>query len=112
MADDRLYLQCNICGEKLYLGKQFGWCPFYYDSYGKQSLEDRLNDFYSRHSHFADVCKWYGNYSIVYESDNNGDMDEQWSPTDFTPDPSENECGKCKGIPNVCKGTITDGRET
>lgn len=77
MADDRIYLKCNICGETLFLGKQFGCEPYYWLNYGKingdinsPSLEERLNDFYEKHVHLdGDYERWNGNYSIAYESD-------------------------------------------
>ena len=88
MANDRIYLQCNICGKKLFLGKQFAWGSFYWENYGKLNgdensppLEDRLNEFFTEHHHpEADVCKWNGNYSIVYEIDNSGEFDSVWKP--------------------------------
>ena len=77
MADDRIYLKCNICGETLFLGKQYAYGPFFWLNYGKlggdissPSLEERLNDFYDEHVHpDSDDKKWNGNYSIEYESD-------------------------------------------
>ena len=75
MADDRIYIQCNICGKKLFLGKQFAWGPFYWRNYAQINgeknappLEEKLNTFYQEHYHpNSNVCKWNGNYSIVYE---------------------------------------------
>lgn len=83
MADDRIYLKCNICGETLFLGKQFGYSPFFWLNYGKlrgnissPSLEERLNEFYEKHDHeideYGDYERWNGNYSIAYESDMKG----------------------------------------
>ena len=88
MADDRVYLQCNICGKKLFLGKQLGWSAFYWQNYGlingdkkSPSLEYRLNKFFEDHFHpDADTEHWNGNYSIVYEIDNNGEFDSVWKP--------------------------------
>ena len=75
MADDRIYIKCNVCGETLYLGKQFGAEPFYWENYGNgdknsPSLEDRLNAFYEKHVHLLEGSKrFYGDYSIEYETD-------------------------------------------
>ena len=77
MANDRIYLKCNICGKTLFLGKQYGYGSFLWLNYDKingdissPSLEERLNDFYDEHGHpDSDSEKWNGNYSIEYESD-------------------------------------------
>lgn len=85
MADDRIYLQCNICGDKFFLGKQFGWDAFYLADYDyvihhDKTFIERLNEFYEAHNHIGeDVCRCNGNYSLVYESDdwdNGAKMDE------------------------------------
>ena len=72
MANNRIYLKCNICGDVLYLGKSFAM-GYYWENYGKingdpnsPSLEDRLNKFFDEHTY----CKNEGNdgdYSIEYE---------------------------------------------
>lgn len=87
MADDRVYMQCNICGKKLFLGKQLGWSAFYWENYGlitnphSSPLEVRLNVFFGNHTHpESNSVSWNGDYSIVYESENNGEFDEKWSP--------------------------------
>ncbi len=78
MADDRIFLKCNICGDTLFLGKQFGFSAFYWRNYGlmngdknSPSLEDRLNKFYEDHYHpEAGMDKrWNGDYSIAYENE-------------------------------------------
>lgn len=95
MADDRIYMQCNICGEKLYLGKQFGWGAFFWENYHNKSLEDSLNEFFEKHVHPCEnKCKWNGNYSIVYEIDHNEPFDEAWMPYIFEED---EECEGCEG---------------
>lgn len=80
MADDRIYIKCNICGGKLFLGKQFGWGAFYWQNYWKMNgdeeappLEDRLNKFFEGHVHpeySQENEHWNGDFSIVYEWDN------------------------------------------
>ncbi len=66
MADDRLFLKCNICGDMLFLGKQFGFGPFY----NEFPLEERLNAFFKSHCHEdADTDRFNGDYSIAYETD-------------------------------------------
>ena len=108
MADDRIYMQCNICGKKLYLGKQFGWEPFFWANYGKMNgdvtsppLEDRLNKFFADHYHpDADVCRWNGNFSIVYEAGSPADFDAVWG----SPFKRDEECEDCKGIKGFCEG--------
>lgn len=90
MADDRVFIQCNVCGKKLFLGKQFGWEAFYWENYGKTNgdpnsppLEDRLNEFFQEHVHlYSDKEHWNGNYSIVYESDNDGRFEDVWRSND------------------------------
>ena len=73
MANNRIYLKCNVCGEMLYLGKSFAM-GYYWENYGKLNgdpnsppLEDRLNEFFEKHTY----CNNEGNdgdYSIEYES--------------------------------------------
>lgn len=99
MADDRIYLQCNVCGEKFFLGKQFAYEPFYLVDYAyengttKKTFIDRLNDFYEAHYHpCSGVCQWNGNYSIVYENDD-------WSVPIVTPFKWSEECETCEGTP-------------
>ena len=84
MADDRIYIQCNICGGKLFLGKQFGWGAFYWRNYGKINgdeesppLEDRLNKFFDDHFHpdsFPKNEHWNGDFGIVYEAEMEADQ--------------------------------------
>jgi len=80
MADDRIYIKCNICGGKLFLGKQFGFGAFYWQNYGKMNgdeeahpLEDRLNKFFEYHVHpeySPENEHWNGDFCIDYEWDN------------------------------------------
>lgn len=104
MADDRIYLQCNVCGEKFFLGKQFAYGAFYLVDYAyendttKKTFIDRLNDFYEAHYHpCSDVCRWNGNYSVVYETDD-------WvEPNEIAiPFKRGKWCEDCKGTP-VCE---------
>ena len=120
MADDRIYMQCNICGKKLYMGEQFAWGPFYWYNYGEENnkrnknnplwvkqderpFEDHLNEFFSEHHHpDADVCKWNGNFSIVYDEDDNSDLDfdDVWKPYQFK---RGGDCKECRGIKGICE---------
>ena len=97
MADDRLYLQCNICGGKFYLGKQFAWGSFFIDEYDpKKPFIDRLNDFYEAHYHPGSwVCRWNGNYSIIYETDDWHDINEIVVPCQFK---LGKKCDDCEGL--------------
>lgn len=80
MADDRIYIKCNICGGKLFLGKRFGFGAFYWQNYGKMNgdeeahpLEDRLNKFFEYHVHpeySPENEHWNGDFCIDYEWDN------------------------------------------
>lgn len=97
MADDRIYMQCNICGEKLFLGKQFGWGAYFWENYHNKSLEDSLNEFFGKHVHpGSDICRWNGNYSIVYETDQtNEEFNEAWMP--YMRFEENEECEGCEG---------------
>lgn len=89
MADNRIYIRCNKCGDSLLIGKSFGgfgWRP--YSEKPDKHLEDYLNEFYCKHDfclddpveqkqlpysldeyplpRFAGVYMG-GDYSIVYE---------------------------------------------
>ena len=50
MANNRIYLRCKACGEKLFLGKHYamGW---YYENYDPEdgTLQEKLNRFYDAH---------------------------------------------------------------
>ena len=72
MANNRIYLRCNECGEMLYLGKSF-LQGYYWVNYGKENgdpnsppLEDRLNEFFHKHTYCGDNGS-DGDYSIEYE---------------------------------------------
>ena len=86
MANNRIYLKCKICGEKLYLGKSggFGYNPFdifgdgdaYYWQYyptpkgdNHEHLEDNLNEFFYKHNYCACGKKQggRGDFKIEYE---------------------------------------------
>lgn len=50
MANNRIYLRCNSCGEKLFLGKRLGG-GYWYRNYRLEegTLEEQLNKFYGKH---------------------------------------------------------------
>lgn len=108
MADDRIYMKCNICGSMLYLGKQFAYGPFFWENYALEkdsnapSLEDQLNAFYEAHYHpESHTCKWNGNFSIVYEID------------DYVPGLHRTiDCDDCKGIAPFCEKGKEDAEKT
>ena len=66
MANNRIFIKCNICGEKLFLGKSF-YDGFYYENYNDVPLEDSLNDFYNKHT-FCNSDLSEGDFSIEYET--------------------------------------------
>lgn len=70
MANNRLYIKCNVCGETLFIGKSFGG-GFYYHNYGDdpRSLAEKLNDFYDRHAYCSVGDTWgdEGSFSLEYE---------------------------------------------
>lgn len=50
MANDRLYIKCDRCGELLFLGKHFGGAWTIYDTtYTKHTLAERLEHFLAKH---------------------------------------------------------------
>ena len=65
MANDRIYMRCKSCGQKLYIGKSMGG-GFYYPDWMSE-LERKLNDFYYDHT----FCNGgdEGTFDIVYESE-------------------------------------------
>ena len=66
MANNRIYLKCNVCGDTLFLGKSF-LSGYYWNKYEKEPvhLENRLNEFYENHTWCGNVCD--GDFSIEYE---------------------------------------------
>jgi hypothetical protein len=70
MANNRLYLRCIACGDKLFLGKHY-MGGFFYDNYHPENgtLEEQLNDFYDKHS----WCNGYPLecFELFYEDDEN-----------------------------------------
>lgn len=50
MANNRIYLRCKQCGEKLFLGKHC-MTAYYWSNYsnGDKHLEDYLNEFFDKH---------------------------------------------------------------
>lgn len=68
MANNRLYLRCNACGKKLFLGKSF-LMGYYWENYAKDGkhLEDKLNEFYDEHT-YCEGGYDDGDFSLEYES--------------------------------------------
>ena len=56
MANNRIYLRCKQCGDTLYLGKTYGY-DYHYCNYNEENLENKLNDFYSKHAYCMDDLK-------------------------------------------------------
>ena len=67
MANDRIFLKCNVCGEELFLGKSF-FDGFYWENYAKEPihLEDKLNDFFDEHK-YCNGNGSDGDFDIAYE---------------------------------------------
>ena len=68
MANNRIYLHCDGCGEDLCLGKHMG-SIFSWDNYSKKKthLEDVLNEFYYEHTWCGEVDTPIEHFSIRYE---------------------------------------------
>lgn len=83
MANNRLYLRCNVCGEEMFLGKDF-LTGFYWTDYSEKGihLEDRLNKFFDEHAYCSKEKQLHGDegrpqlkpvgykpgdFSLVYE---------------------------------------------
>ena len=70
MASNRIYLKCKICGKTLFLGKRF-LEGYYLDNYrNKESLEERLNEFYAEHYECSFDNDTYGQdcFELEYET--------------------------------------------
>ena len=71
MANNRIYLKCNVCGDTLFLGKSF-LNGYYWTDYGALNgkdpypLQERLNRFYDDHTYCRD-SHIDGDFSIEYE---------------------------------------------
>lgn len=48
MANNRMYLKCDVCGEEFFLGKRFGE-GYYLPTSAPEKLCDELNEFFGRH---------------------------------------------------------------
>ena len=68
MANNRIFIRCNVCGEKLFLGKSF-LNGFYYENYDNSTLEDKINNFYNKHTYCNDNDS-DGDFDITYENEN------------------------------------------
>ena len=110
MADDRLYIQCNICGKKFFIGKQFAYGSFYLQDYytDDKPFIDRLNEFYEDHNHCERyVCRWNGNYSLVYETDDWKNSTDIAIPYQYN---ETKECEGCEGLA-MCEKNRRKGKE-
>ena len=71
MANNRMYLECRGCGEKILLAKHFGsgYTVYYND------LTLKLDDFMTEHAFCGDV-NYENQFKISYEFeyDENGDV--------------------------------------
>ena len=68
MANNRVWLKCLNCGEKLYLGKRMGDAQYWWYDYGDGELGRQLNEFYKKHADC--VYRENGaidNYTIEFE---------------------------------------------
>ena len=55
MADNRIYLTCEKCGDGLFLGKTYG-DGYFFDRYDGEELESRLSKFYEEHKDCGENC--------------------------------------------------------
>ena len=65
MADNRMYIKCSICGDKVFLAKSFS-DGYYQAVYSPEEQHRRLEDFYKKHA-FCCGSECDGLYEIVYE---------------------------------------------
>ena len=67
MANNRIFLKCKVCGDTLFLGKRF-MDKYYFNNYGGEELEKRLNDFYDKHYECSfDSDYGLDNFELEYE---------------------------------------------
>lgn len=72
MANNRIYLKCNVCGKTLFLGKSY-LEGFFYTNYEQfrdpnpATLEIKLNNFYDEHA-YCEGSHNDGDFSIEYEN--------------------------------------------
>lgn len=59
MANNRLYLRCNSCGDAIMLGKHFGGTLYRSWKLGEMNFTDALNDFYDDHYYCSDSGRAY-----------------------------------------------------
>ncbi len=62
MANDRMYLKCNICGETLLLGKFNGADWWNFEDFGKKYL-----DFLEKHGDIGHHNSKYQCFKLEYE---------------------------------------------
>ena len=61
MANNRIYLACKECGERLYLGKTYGQ-GYFWEQYNGKCLQMSLNEFFDRHDNCGETC-----YEVEYD---------------------------------------------
>lgn len=66
MANNRIYLRCKNCNEKLFLGKRLGEGYWLTDYPNQEPFMKRINEFYDKHT----FCGEYQDcFDICYESE-------------------------------------------
>lgn len=55
MANNRIWLKCKECNDKLFLGKTLGE-GYFYHNYTAVALSDKLNEFYDKHDFCGENC--------------------------------------------------------
>lgn len=55
MANNRIWIKCKECNDKLFLGKTFGE-GYFYRNYSAVSLSDKLNGFFDKHDFCVENC--------------------------------------------------------
>lgn len=69
MANDRMYLKCVGCGERIMLAKTFGGA----DGYALHKTEEEIDRFFTDHAlcnmENSDECK-HQDFALEYESQN------------------------------------------
>lgn len=70
MANNRMYLQCTVCQEEVYLAKWFPSQGWYFNK-SKEEMGTDLDRFLDRHDHIGDVLdgEWF---KIIFENQGGG----------------------------------------
>lgn len=75
MANNRIWIKCKECNDKLFLGKTFGE-GYFYRNYSAVSLSDKLNSFFDKHDICGENC-----FGIEYdEIEASAQPEPQWIP--------------------------------